>query len=313
MPVHNRFILVDEAVASVYDQTYRPIELIIVDDLSDELYMPKISSEPDFEVKIIRHEENKGPGASREMGRMAAHGDYIAYLDSDDLWNPEKLEKQVAMLRAHPEAGMCYCKINDFSSLPLVGNEPISQRSGECFSAFLPTLFFGRPWGTSACLWTRDATDRIGPWVNAWAWEDYAYDCRAGCLDIGIAYIPEVLCFTRRDQQIDQLSSRGFFKSIVNKVPALLAISEDLLESGKISNIETRKKFLETLRNNASTLLTYGEIESSNLLLNELLKHLKKFTFPWLIIFLTVNVFNFVNYSAINRIKGRIIKNIQTK
>ena len=69
IPFHNRFALVDDCVESVFKQTYRPIELILVDDCSDEIYTPSIRSELTFHMLLLRHMNNKGPGASRETGR----------------------------------------------------------------------------------------------------------------------------------------------------------------------------------------------------------------------------------------------------
>ena len=141
IPIHNRFGQVDEAIASVIEQTYRPIELIIVDDCSDYKYIPNIAIEPELEVKIIRHTKNLGPGLSRESGRLVATGDLICYINSDDLWHPQKLEKQVEKINEDLDAGMCYCKSIEFSSLPLIGSEQIRKRCDQNFSNFFPTIF----------------------------------------------------------------------------------------------------------------------------------------------------------------------------
>lgn len=247
MPVHNRFTLVDEAIRSVYEQTHRPIELIIVDDLSEELYLANISSEPGFEVKIIRHDENKGPGASRETGRLAAHGDFIAYLDSDDLWHPEKLQKQVATLQAHPEAGMCYCISTEFSQLLNTGLEKIRKRSNTKYHEFLPTVLNGRPWDTSSCLWTRKASDVIGPWFAGWTWEDYEYDFRAGCKNILICNIPEVLCHYRTDYGGQQLSRSDRKSQMLNRTKSIVKMHMDLQESDKVNDAVILDRFLKTV------------------------------------------------------------------
>jgi glycosyltransferase involved in cell wall biosynthesis len=274
IPVHNRFYFVDEAVQSVFDQTHRPIELILVDDYSDTPYIPKISSRPGFEVKFFRHEENKGPGASRETGRQAARGDFFAYLDSDDLWHPQKLEKQVAMLQAHPEAGMCYCQSVEFSSLPLTGDEPLRRQNEKAFTTFLPTILRGRPWGTGACLWTRGATDRIGPWSDGWTWEDYEYDCRAGCLDIPISFIPEILCYFRSNYGENQLSATNGTMCLIHKAKSLQLISSSLNIYGKIHNREIAQRFQKILHNNAMYLFFAGE----KLIARELLVEATKIT-----------------------------------
>lgn len=80
IPIYNRFDLVDESIISVHDQTYRPIELILVDDCSTEPYLPKVISEDGFKVILLHHNKNKGPGASRETGRLAALKLYILVL-----------------------------------------------------------------------------------------------------------------------------------------------------------------------------------------------------------------------------------------
>ena len=100
IPVHNRPALLREAVASVLAQTYRPIEIIIVDDGSTDETGTRSGGlgGSHSEVRTI-HRENGGPGAARETGRLAARGEFIQYLDSDDLLLPIKFELQVAGLR----------------------------------------------------------------------------------------------------------------------------------------------------------------------------------------------------------------------
>lgn len=232
MPIHNRFNLVHEAALSVYCQTYRPIELIFVDDFSDEFFTSKIFSKQAFEVKVIRHEENKGPGASRETGRIAAHGDYIAYLDSDDLWSPQYLELQLKMLKQTPDTQMSYCKTALFSNRVELDSDNLRRRNAQTFNTILPTLFWGRPWSTSACLWTKSACDLIGPWFAGWTWEDLEYDYRAGIKKIGICHVPEVLCFKREGEGFDQLSNIPSEKEILQRFDSIMSISK-AVESNK--------------------------------------------------------------------------------
>ena len=111
IPVHNRPALLREAVASVLAQTYRPIEIIIVNDGSTDETGSEAealaSSHP--EVRTI-HRKNGGPGAARETGRLAARGEFIQYLDSDDLLLPKKFELQVAGLRQYGDCAVSYGK-----------------------------------------------------------------------------------------------------------------------------------------------------------------------------------------------------------
>ena len=243
IPIFNRFELAHQTIQSVYKQTHRPIELILVDDCSDMPYKPQINSEPGFEVILLRHAENKGPGASRETGRQAATGDFIAYLDSDDLWHPEKLEKQVATLRENPNTGMCYCTSLEFSKWPLCGKEKIRKRSDQAYREFLPTVLSGRPWGTGACLWTKDAIDKIGPWLSSFAWEDSEYECRAGCKDIQITSISEVLSYYRKNSGQKQLSGKLTYRQMNTWIISITQMMKNLKYFGKLDNQDVRLAF----------------------------------------------------------------------
>ena len=103
IPVHNRPDLLKEAVLSVASQGFRDFELIVVDDCSDanpEPFLRAIAEKAGIAIKILRLETRSGmPGYVRNRGVGAAEADLIAFLDSDDLWLPEKLEKQYYLMR----------------------------------------------------------------------------------------------------------------------------------------------------------------------------------------------------------------------
>jgi glycosyltransferase involved in cell wall biosynthesis len=271
MPVHNRFDLAYEAIESVAAQSYRPIELILVDDHSDVPFKPKFKPEdPALSVVLIRHSSNQGPGASRETGRLAAAGGYLAYCDSDDIWHQDKTTKQIALLKANPDAGMCYCQSAEFLHLPIPGNGRIRKRSNIEYQTFLPTILDGRPWDTSACMWTRETADRIGPWFPGWAWEDYEYDCRAGCQDVRICHLPETFCFYRIKAGEEDLSHFEYKPKMVQKTPSLLAMNENLNRFGKFSDPETRDNFFDILYRHTMHLFYLGEKEDGIELLKEM-------------------------------------------
>lgn len=99
MPSYNTAKFISETIYSVLTQTYTNWELIIVDDCStdntDEVAKPFLSDE---RIKYIKNEKNSGAAISRNRALCEAKGKWIAFLDSDDLWLPEKLEKQIAFM-----------------------------------------------------------------------------------------------------------------------------------------------------------------------------------------------------------------------
>lgn len=99
MPSYNTAEYISESIASVQKQTYTDWELIIVDDCStdntDEIVKPFLS---DKRIKYIKNEANSGAAVSRNRALREAKGKWIAFLDSDDLWHPEKLEKQIRFM-----------------------------------------------------------------------------------------------------------------------------------------------------------------------------------------------------------------------
>jgi len=96
VPTHNRAELVERALHSVLQQTYRHLELIVVDDGSEDETPTKLAklAASDPRVKIITNGHPLGGGAARNRGLEEARGEYVAYLDDDDVWFPEKLERQ---------------------------------------------------------------------------------------------------------------------------------------------------------------------------------------------------------------------------
>ncbi len=109
IPTYNRAHVVGRAVQSVLHQTYQNFEIIIVDDGSTDGTSERVALFHDPRLFYVRLEENCGCGAARNMGIEASRGDYVAFLDSDDEWLPEKLEKQVRLLeRSEPSVGIVY-------------------------------------------------------------------------------------------------------------------------------------------------------------------------------------------------------------
>ncbi len=112
IPVYNRTIELTRAIESVLLQSYKNYELIVVDDHSTVNMQSAITAAisvlaPQNPYRLLKT-EGKGVSAARNTGIRAAHGDFIAFLDSDDEWLPTKLEKQVEFLNAHPDLSIVH-------------------------------------------------------------------------------------------------------------------------------------------------------------------------------------------------------------
>lgn len=105
LPTYNRCRLVCRAIDSVLNQTYRGYELIVVDDGSSDATADRLAGYGD-RVTVIK-QANRGVSAARNAGIRAATGEFIALLDSDDVWLPQKLERQIAFFRTRPQAMIC--------------------------------------------------------------------------------------------------------------------------------------------------------------------------------------------------------------
>lgn len=110
MPVYNAARFVEEAISSVQQQTMADWELIIIDDCSkdDSFQIAAQAAAGDPRIHLLRNAHNSGVSRTRNRGMALAKGEYIAFLDSDDAWHPEKLERQLAKMKAaNAEVGYC--------------------------------------------------------------------------------------------------------------------------------------------------------------------------------------------------------------
>lgn len=101
---------IQETIKSVTDQTFKDWELIIVDDCSTDDTYERIKDIHDERIKVIRRDKNSGlPAVARNEGIKAAKGEFIAFLDHDDIWFPKKLSLQVEYLKRSPDVGLVSC------------------------------------------------------------------------------------------------------------------------------------------------------------------------------------------------------------
>jgi len=191
-----------QAVQSVLDQTYRPIEIIIVDDgstdktggVADQL----AESNPD-EIRVL-HIRNSGAGLAREAGRKIAQGEFIQFLDSDDLLLPEKFAVQVAALRAHPDCGIAYGYTRLIDDAGNILKSPYKWTDRQ-FDMLFPALLVDRWWNTHTPLFRRSVCDAVGAWSDMRMSEDWEYEARVAAMGVKLVHCPQFLSDTRQHHE----------------------------------------------------------------------------------------------------------------
>jgi len=161
IPTYNRSDFLYGAVASALSQTFQDFEIIVVDDASQDDTGRTVSGFNDTRIKYIRHETNKGGGAARNTGIRSAAGRYIAFLDDDDEWYPDKLRLQMERIESSSErVGGVYTGylVVDRTSGKIRGQK-IPRKAGDLYRDLLKANPIG---GSSMMLLKRECFDRVG-------------------------------------------------------------------------------------------------------------------------------------------------------
>lgn len=208
MPAYNRAHLMIEAMDSVWAQTYRPIELILIDDGSTdntdrvvEEWQRNHKHDAEFEVHYF-HQENKGCAAGRNSGLLLSRGEYIQFLDTDDKLSSRKIADQVACAREHPDhlihGPWRLFRVQDNSLFVGVLNSADSGRYPFTSGDYLRTWCMGYLEPPHCFLWPRQWMYRIGPWDERLVGpDDVEYLGRAFMLGIRLAYAPGGIAYYR--------------------------------------------------------------------------------------------------------------------
>lgn len=162
IPTYNRSVLLTRAVNSVLSQTYLDWELLIIDDGSTDNTRDVVGEyvKKDNRVKYF-YKENGGQGSARNIGLKNVRGTYVAFLDSDDEWLSEKLEKQVSVLDSNVSIDFCF-------TADLIKNEDLSREFVKRYNFITPRLFersrlCGRGFSVpSSYLFRKTALERVG-------------------------------------------------------------------------------------------------------------------------------------------------------
>ena len=202
IPTYNRADFVREAVASVLQQDYPHVELIVVDDGSRD-GTAAVVGEFGPAVQYL-WQENRGVSAARNRGVAASTGNLIAFLDSDDLWLPHKVSAQVAYFEAHPDAQACHTDEIWMRRGVRVNERRIHRKQGGWqFLASLPRCLIS----PSAVMMRRTLWNRLGGFDESLpACEDYDLWLRLTAV-VPVGFLPDRLVI-KRGGHADQLSRR---------------------------------------------------------------------------------------------------------
>jgi len=191
IPTYNEATLIGRAVQSALAQTWPPDEVIVVDDASSDATAAVLAKISDPRLRVIIHQQNSGAAAARNTGIQAATGDWIAFLDADDVWQPEKLPRQMNYLQRHLEVDACVCGFEIRDARGNVRAYPQAERGREAVIAELLRgchLSIG-----SALLVRRDVFEQVGPFDTSlkrfedweWLWRFIAQH--------QIGFVPDIL------------------------------------------------------------------------------------------------------------------------
>lgn len=244
IPTHNRRDFVREAIASVLAQTYRDFELIVVDDGSDDG-----TAEVAQECTGVRYvyQANQGVSAARNHGVALSKGELLAFLDSDDLWQPHKLERQVAFFATHPDTLICQTEEIWLRHGARVNPRHKHRKTGGDLFARSLELCLISP---SAVMLRRDLFDRVGGFDESLpVCEDYDLWLRiTATVPVPLITTPLVI---KRGGHTDQLSRR-FWGMDRFRVAALCK----LLASGMLST--QQRTLVEEMLHRKCTILAQG-------------------------------------------------------
>ncbi|MEW6003088.1 MAG: glycosyltransferase family 2 protein [Nitrospirota bacterium] len=114
VPVFNCERYICEAIDSIFLQTYKNIEIIVVDDGSTDQTKEVVLDRYKRKIRFLE-QPNSGPSRARNLGILNSKGEYIAFLDADDIWEPDKIRKQIQHMSSNPQYAMSYTKFQSFS------------------------------------------------------------------------------------------------------------------------------------------------------------------------------------------------------
>jgi len=210
VPTYNREGLLIEALESVYRQSYRPIELLVIDDGSTDatlevLHEWQARREEDCFRICVRHQDRSGAPAARNLGLIESQGEFIQYLDSDDWLHPAKIETLVESLRSHPNCSSAWAEYKTVRENPAKREEGIKHSEDAIYTTSAPLSAFSATW---QALLRRELCVSVGPWrEQLQMWQDVEYNLRLAARSTAQVVVPNTLHYMRlhSGERIDDL------------------------------------------------------------------------------------------------------------
>ena len=143
-PTYNSEAFISETINSVLDQTFKNWELIVIDDFSTDDTLKAIQPflEANSKITLLKNIKNEGAAVSRNKGIEAASGDYIAFLDGDDLWKPNKLEIQIAFMKVN-NCHVCFSSYEQIDEMGKPLNKLIKALPKLSYKKYLKSNYIG--------------------------------------------------------------------------------------------------------------------------------------------------------------------------
>jgi glycosyltransferase involved in cell wall biosynthesis len=188
VPAFNSERYLAEALDSILKQTYRPIEVIVADDGSAD-GTPKLVASYGDTLRCVT-QVTAGPAATRNLGLHAATGSFVAFLDADDLWHPEKLARQFARFQAKPALEYCVTHVQMFWADEIAGEAEHYKDHPRAHP--LPG------YATTTLLARRRTFDRVGDFdTTLWFGDATDWFMRAAEQNLAMELLPDVLTYHR--------------------------------------------------------------------------------------------------------------------
>lgn len=241
MPAYNSETLISESIRSVLDQSYTNFELIVVNDGSTDATgeIVETFTNIDRRIRLCELGQNRGLSFARNEGCRQAKGEFVAFLDSDDLWSKEKLWHQIQFHIKHPSVNISHTNFAAFDSRGTIKRpwkrllEPISSKQGNLY----PRLCYKNTVGILTVMIKKELLVRIGLFdENLWTFEDQDLWIRVSKNGEYFGYINEVLGLYR-------ISPGGLSKRTGKYKRAYKRFIYKTLKNGEINTTEIWRNY----------------------------------------------------------------------